>query len=213
MSAVGTQIDLGLRLLDDQLFDSEEHRCGRVDDVQLRGKPGGRTEVSALLVGPGAWTTRLRHPFSYVVDGISPDHMHVIPWGEVTAVGTAVHLSSTAKELGLETNDGRNVQWVGAPPRGTLRASELLRSDLVTEAGKRLGRVWDVRVERQTKLPDERVNEGWRVIGLITGGGGWQERIGLSPEGDPNEGEHFVPWGAVSQVGDRVVTVAETAIR
>jgi sporulation protein YlmC with PRC-barrel domain len=139
--------------------------------------------------------------------------MHVIPWSEVTAVGTAVHLSRTAEELGLEANDGRNVQWLGAPPRGTLRASELLRSDLVTESGERLGRIWDIRVERQTELPDERVNEAWRVIGLITGRGGWQERIGVSPEGDPHEGEHFVPWRAVAEVGDGVVTVVATAIR
>jgi sporulation protein YlmC with PRC-barrel domain len=208
MSAVGIHIDLGLRLLDDQLLDSDEHRCGRVDDIQLKGGPGSRTEVAALLVGPGAWTTRLRQPFSYVVDGLSPDHMHVIPWTEVTAVGTAVHLSSTAEEIGLETNDGRNVQWAGAPPRQTVRVSELLRSNLITASGERLGRVWDVRVERQTKLPDERVNETWRVIGLITGRGGWQERIGLSPEGDPQEGEHFVPWESVQEIGDGVVTVA-----
>jgi len=213
MSAVGIHIDLGLRLLDDQLLDVDGHRCGRVDDIQLKGKPGSRTEVSALLVGPGAWTPRLRRPFSDLVDGLSPDHMHVIPWDEVTAVGTAVHLSSTAKELGLETNDGRNVLWAGAPPRGTMRVSELLRSSLITASGRKVGRVWDVRVERQTKLPDERVNEDWRVTGLISGRGGWQERIGLSPEGDPNEAESFLPWDAVEELGDGVVTVAEAALR
>jgi sporulation protein YlmC with PRC-barrel domain len=213
MSAVGTQVDLGLRLMDDQLFDSDEHRCGRVDDVQLKGKPGARTEVSALLVGPGAWSPRLRRPFAYVVDGLSPDNMHVIPWDEVTAVGTAVHLSSTAKELGLETNDGRNVQWAGAPPRGTFRVSELLRSIAATRSGERIGRIWDVRVERQTKLPDERVNERWMVVGLIAGRGGWRERIGLTPEGDPGEGEDFVPWDAVEEIGDGVVTVSDTTFR
>jgi sporulation protein YlmC with PRC-barrel domain len=213
MSDVGIHIDLGLRLLDDQLIDADEHRCGRVDDIQLRGKPGSRTEVSALLVGPGAWTPRLRRPFSYLVDGLSPDHMHVISWDEVTAVGTAVHLSSTAKELGLETNDGRNVQWAGAPPRGTMRVSELLRSNLVTGSGDTVGRVWDVRVERQTELPDERVNEDWRVIGLITGRGGWQERIGLSPEGDPTEGEHFVPWEMVGDIAEREVIVSDALRR
>ena len=213
MSARGTQVDLGLRLLDDQLFDSEEHRCGRVDDVQLKGRPGSRTEVSALLVGPGAWASRLRRPFSDLVDGLSPDHLHVIPWSEVNAIGTAVQLSSTAEELGLEANDGRSVQWVGAPPRGTMRLSQLLRSTLETPSGERLGRIWDVRVERQTKRATERVNESWRVIGLIWGRGGWHERIGLSPEGDADDSERFLAWGSVEDVADGVVTASHAALR
>jgi sporulation protein YlmC with PRC-barrel domain len=208
MSAAGTQVDLGLRLLDDQLLDADQHRCGRVDDIQLRGGPGRRTEVSALLVGPGAWTRRLRRPFAYLVDGAGPDYVHCIPWSEVTRVGTSVALARPAKDLGLETADGRNIQWVASPPRGTIRVSELLRSRLVTSSGADLGRIWDVRAERQTKLPDERVNESWRVTGLITGRMGWKERIGLSPEGDPAEGETFTPWESVVELSPGVVTVA-----
>jgi sporulation protein YlmC with PRC-barrel domain len=212
MTAAGAQVDLALRLLDDQLFDSDEHRCGRVDDIRLKGKPGSRTEVSALLVGPGAWASRLRHPFADAVDGLSPDHLHVIPWSEVTAVGSAVQLSSPATELGLETNEGRSVQWVGAPPRGTIRVSELLRSTLQTRSGQKLGRVWDVRVERRTKRAGERVNEPWQVIGLIAGRGGWIERIGLTPEGDPNKNERLIEWGALEDVADGVVTVSDGAL-
>jgi sporulation protein YlmC with PRC-barrel domain len=213
MSAVGTQVDLGLRLLDDQLLDADGHRCGRVDDVQLNGGPGSPTEVSALLVGPGSWRGRLRKPFAYIVKGLGPDYMRCIPWSEVTRVGTAVELAHTAKEVGLETSDGRNVQWVGAPPRGTIRVSELLRSRLVSSSGVELGRVWDVRVERQTKVPDEHVNEAWRVVGLITGRSGWKERIGLSPEGDPAEGETFTPWQSVQDIGSGLVTVADSTRR
>jgi len=208
MSAVGIQIDLGLRLLDDQLLDSEDHRCGRVDDIQLEGAPGSRTQVSALLSGSGSWTNRLRQPFGGMIAGFAPAYVHCIPWSDVTAVGTAVQLSRTAAEIGLEANDGRNVRWLGSPPRGTILVSELLRSTIVTEAGEKIGRARDVRVERQTKLPDERVNEDWRVIGLISGRGGWQERIGLSPEGDPNEGESFIPWDSVTEIGDGILTVS-----
>ena len=125
MSAVGTELDLGLRLLDDQLFDANGHRCGRVDDIQLKGAAGLRTEVSALLVGSGAWQGRLRRPFAYAIDGIAPEHLIRIPWAEVVRVGTSVELSRSAKELGVEAKDGRNVQWIGAPPRGTVRLSEL----------------------------------------------------------------------------------------
>jgi sporulation protein YlmC with PRC-barrel domain len=213
MSASATQVNLGLRLLDDQLFDSDEHRCGRVDDIQLQGGPGTRTEVSALLVGPGAWTGRLRRPFDYPVEGLGPDYVHCIPWSEVVRVGTSVGLSRPARELGLETNDGRSVQWVGAPPQGTMRVSGLLRSRLVTSSGLELGRVWDVRAERQTQLPDEHVNETWQVVGLITGRMGWKERVGLSAEGDPAEGETFTPWEAVLEIGSGAVTVADSARR
>lgn len=209
MSASATQVNLGLRLLDDQLFDSDEHRCGRVDDIQLKGGPGTRTEVSALLVGPGAWTGRLRRPFAYPVEGLGPDYMHCIPWSEVVRVGTSVGLSRPARELGLETNDGRSVQWVGAPPQGTMRVSELLRSRLVTSSGLELGRVWDVRAERQTQLPDEHVNEAWRVTGLITGSAGWQERIGVSPEDDATQGEDFTSWDSVIELGPGNVTIAD----
>jgi sporulation protein YlmC with PRC-barrel domain len=211
MSAIGTQVDLGLRLMDDQLLDANEHRCGRVDDIQLKGAPGSRAEVSALLVGPGSWTGRLRRPFAYLVKGLGPDYMRCVPWSEVTRVGTAVELAHSAKELGLESSDGRNVQWVGAPPRGTMRVSELLRSRLHTASGEDLGRIWDVRVERRTEIPDERVNEPWRVTGLIVGMIGWKERIGLSPEGDPAQGESFVPWESVQDLGAAIVTVADSA--
>lgn len=200
MSAVGTTLDLGLRLLDDQLFDAEGHRCGRVDDIQLKGAVGLRTEVSDLLVGSGAWRGRLRRPFAYAIDGIAPDHMIRIPWNEVTRVGTSVQLSRSAKELGLEAKDGRNVQWIGAPPRGTVRLSELLRSRLVNSSGNDLGRIWDVRVERETQVPDENVNESWRVVGLITGRMGWKERIGMVHEADSTQSENFVSWDSVKDL-------------
>jgi sporulation protein YlmC with PRC-barrel domain len=211
MTTSSAQVNLGLRLLDDQLFDSDEHRCGRVDDIQLKGGPGKRTEVAALLVGPGAWTHRLRRPFDRAVDALGPDYMHRIPWGEVIRVGTSVGLAKTAKELGLETAAGRNVVWVGSPPRGTIRVSELLRSHLVTSSGTDLGRIWDIRVERQTDLPDERVNEAWRVTGLIAGRSGWKERIGLHPESEPSAGETFTPWDSVLEIGSGAVSVAHSA--
>jgi sporulation protein YlmC with PRC-barrel domain len=208
MSTWTTHMNLALRLLDDQLFDSDEHRCGRVDDILLEGLPGSKTEVSALLVGPAAWRGRLRRPFADVIHGLGPGYMHRIPWSEVIRVGTSVGLAHSARELGLETNDGRSVQWLDSPPRGTLRLSELLRSRVVTSSGEDLKRVWDVRVERQTKVPDERVNESWRVMGLIAGRDGWKERIGLSPESDAEEGETFIPWGSVQGIGSGTVTVA-----
>jgi sporulation protein YlmC with PRC-barrel domain len=210
MTAVGAEVDLGLRLLDDQLIDADGHRCGRVDDVQLRGSPGAMTEVAALLVGAGAWTGRLRRPFARLVEGLGPGYVRCIRWSEVIRVGTSVELAHSAKDLGLETSEGRNVQWVDSRPPGTIRVAELLRSRLVTTSGTDLGRIWDVRVERGTELPDEHVNEPWRVTGLIGGTMGWKERIGLSPEADPAKGESFIPWESVRDLGTGVVTVFDS---
>jgi hypothetical protein len=135
--------------------------------------------------------------------------VHVIPWSEVTRVGTSVGLARPAKELGLESAAGRDVLWVDAPPRGTIRVSELLGSRLESSSGADLGRIWDVRAERLTELPDERVNEAWRVTGLITGRMGWKERIGLSPEGDPSPGEAFTAWTSVLEIGSGRVVVGD----
>ena len=66
-----------------------------------------------------------------------------------------------------------------------------------------------MRAERQTKLPDERVNEAWQVSGLILGRGAWRERIGLIPETDPDKAGTFVPWGAVEDLADGVVTLSD----
>jgi sporulation protein YlmC with PRC-barrel domain len=44
------------RLLDEQILDSEGRRCGRVDDLELRGSP---PRITALLVGEGLYPRRL----------------------------------------------------------------------------------------------------------------------------------------------------------
>ncbi len=181
--------------------------CGRVATITKR--PVFDVVRQRLGFGPGLVTGRLRRPFAYLVEGLGPDYMHVIPWREVTRVGTSVGLSGSAADLGLWTADGRNIQWVGAPPRGTIRVSELLRSRLVTGSGRDLGRIWDVRVERQTQVPDERVNEVWRVTGLIAGRGEWRERVGVWPERDPAQAEGFTPWDSVLELGDGTVTVSD----
>jgi sporulation protein YlmC with PRC-barrel domain len=208
MTAVGTQVNLGLRLLDDQLFDAEDHRCGRVDDIELTGEPGTRTEVSALLTGSAAWTQRLRSPFGAALSGLAPGYVRVIPWSEVESVSTAVHLAKTAEDLGLESDDGRNVQWMDALPRRTILVSRLLRSRAVGSSGAKLGRIWDVRAERQTQLGDERVNEPWRIVGLLVGRLGWRERIGVVPEQQPGEATYLIPWDSVQDVRPGQVIVS-----
>lgn len=108
--------DLGLDVLDRQILDSENTKCGNVDDIELdftdgRGKP---PVVTAILASPGAWGPRLRRFGGAVVALWRRLHPHLDPkplrieWGEVAKLDYAIHLRSTAEELGLT----RAEDWV-----------------------------------------------------------------------------------------------------
>jgi sporulation protein YlmC with PRC-barrel domain len=95
------------RLLDEQILDSEGRRCGRVDDIELRGNP---PRVSALLVGNGVYPRRLPHWARGVARRIAGPELWGanavrIPWEQVDRVAAAVHLRGKAEEHGLGEAD------------------------------------------------------------------------------------------------------------
>jgi len=100
------RFDLVYRLLDDQIVDVDGRRCGRADDVELIGDPGGPLHVAALLAGPGTYAARLprrlralaRKLFGEDVRGTT---VRRIPWSEVEDVGATVRLLGRAEDLGL----------------------------------------------------------------------------------------------------------------
>jgi sporulation protein YlmC with PRC-barrel domain len=106
-------IFLGHRLLDEQILDSDGRRCGRVDDVELRGNP---PRVSALLVGVGLYPRRLpswlRRPARRLV---GPERWGAntlrVPWEEVDEVDATVRLRGKAEELGLGEGDDPE-RWI-----------------------------------------------------------------------------------------------------
>jgi len=97
---------LGLELIDRQLLDSEDRRCGNVDDLALEGGPGEKLEVIALFSGPGVWRSRagLIGRFAAWIGGGSVVR---IPWEEVAEVSAHVKLRKRAAELGLGRGDDR----------------------------------------------------------------------------------------------------------
>jgi hypothetical protein len=99
-------IDLGLQVVDHQLLDSEDRRCGNVDDLALEGGPGEKLEVVALFSGPGVWRRRagLVGRFAAWVGGGS---IVRVPWDEVAEISSHVKLRKRAKELGLGRGDDR----------------------------------------------------------------------------------------------------------
>ncbi len=99
-------LDLGLNVLDHQLLDRDERRCGKVDDLALEGGPGEELVVTAILSGPDVWRRRSRF-LGRLAAWIGRGGRHRVPWEEVEMVGPHVQLKRAAKELGLGAGDDR----------------------------------------------------------------------------------------------------------
>jgi hypothetical protein len=99
-------IDLGLHLVDRQLLDSEDRRCGNVDDLALEGGPGEKLGVAAIFSGPGVWRWRagLIGRFTAWIGGA---RVVRVPWEEVATVSAHVKLHKRADEVGLGRGDDR----------------------------------------------------------------------------------------------------------
>jgi len=103
----GEPIFIAHRLLDEQILDSEGRRCGRVDDIELRGNP---PHISALLVGEGLYPRRLPKRLRGLARRLSGPEIWGrnamrVPWEEVREINAAVHLRGKAEELGLAAGD------------------------------------------------------------------------------------------------------------
>ncbi len=101
------------RLLDEQILDSDGRRCGRVDDVELRGDP---PRITALLVGEGLYPRRLPRRLRRFARHISRPEIWGsnamrIPWQEVDTIDSAVKLRRKAEELGLGEGDDPE-RWI-----------------------------------------------------------------------------------------------------
>jgi len=84
-----------------------------------------------------------------------------------------------------------------------MRLSELLSRPVVSESGRQLGRVHDVR--------GELVEGHLRITGLCTGELGVLERFGIGTRGTGGagrakvHGHHVIPWESVLRVGAEIV--------
>jgi sporulation protein YlmC with PRC-barrel domain len=84
-----------------------------------------------------------------------------------------------------------------------MKLSDLLGASVHTESGERLGHVHDVRAELTAS--------SLRITGLVVGGFGLLERLGLgAPESQDRIRSHdVVPWSAVVRADRRGIVVRD----
>jgi sporulation protein YlmC with PRC-barrel domain len=116
--SVHGEIDLCLGVLDHQLVDSDDRRCGKVDDLELEGVRDGNPRVSAIVTGPGGWRGRGR--LGRLLAALVHARTVTIPWEEVAEVGADVRLRRPARELGLGWGHDLAARWVEKLPGSSL---------------------------------------------------------------------------------------------
>jgi hypothetical protein len=100
-------VDLYRQVLDHALLDADDWLCGTVDDLEVEGGVGEPLRVTAMLVGPGAWTPRLPALFAHLLPHLCGRSVVRVPWSEVSELGEQIKLRSRAASLGLATSDRR----------------------------------------------------------------------------------------------------------
>jgi sporulation protein YlmC with PRC-barrel domain len=113
------QLDLALRVLDQQLIDWGGRKCGKVDDILIEGEPGKAARVTGLLVGPAATMARRPGLFRFL-GRFTPqfgDPSEVeVPWSAVDGITHVVKLKEEADDLGLHEGEKRALRLVGRIP-------------------------------------------------------------------------------------------------
>jgi hypothetical protein len=96
------EIDLVRQLLDRPIIDRDEMPCGKVDDIELKPRDDGSLDVTALLVGPGAWSPRLPALFEWLGQKIAGTRVVRVGWDQIDDISGFIKLTVTAGSLGLE---------------------------------------------------------------------------------------------------------------
>jgi sporulation protein YlmC with PRC-barrel domain len=158
-------LDAVLHLLDRQVVDVDGLLVCKVDDVELTVFDDGVLGVTGLLVGPAALVPRYGDGRVGRMLGnlwrrlgtpeADRDDPYRIDLELVERLGS-----------GVELNVGRDGVLVRQGQQAR-RLNQLLQLHVQDPAGRRLGRILDVRLERETSEPGERI----RVIGLVVGHG------------------------------------------
>ena len=118
----GERIDLIRQVLDHPLIDADGVPCGIVDDLEMVGSPGKVFEVTALLVGPGAWIPRLPSLVSFIAASVLGREFTRVPWQQIEHIGEHIQLKKSASALGLGKADRAVARWLAWIPGSERKA-------------------------------------------------------------------------------------------
>ena len=109
-------LDYFREVLDHVVEDVDGVPCGTVDDIDAEGGIGGPLRAVALVVGPGAFASRLPALFEVVARALAGRRSTHVPWREVAGLGERIRLRSKASELGLGVPDRKLGRYVARLP-------------------------------------------------------------------------------------------------
>ena len=87
-----------------QIIDSDGVHCG---DIEFKGKASETLELSALLVGPGAYQHRLPKWVDALITFFFGDRLVKVPWSEVNHVTGHITLKNHGASYGLLQTERR----------------------------------------------------------------------------------------------------------
>jgi hypothetical protein len=111
-------IDLGFMLLDRQLIDSEDRRCGKVDDLEIEGEPGEEARVVGIVSGPQALRAGKHGPMGWLLARLfaGKDDTALVHLDTIDEIGPRITLKLPAGELGLGVGDDRVAEFIRRIP-------------------------------------------------------------------------------------------------
>ena len=110
-------IDLAFMVLDRQLVDSDGRRCGKVDDLDIDGEPGGPAKAVALVSGPEAWRAGKHGPIGWLLARVfSGDDTARVHVETIDSLGVEVRLKLPAAALGLAHGEDRGADFIRPIP-------------------------------------------------------------------------------------------------
>jgi hypothetical protein len=111
-------IDVGFMLLDRQLVDSDDRRCGKVDDMEIEGGPGEEAKVVAIVSGPDALRQGKHGPMGWLLARLfaGKDDTALVHLDTIDEIGPRIKLRLPAAELGLSVGEERVAQFIRRIP-------------------------------------------------------------------------------------------------
>src|SRR5215211_1331667 len=104
-------------VLDRQLVDSDGRRCGKVDDLDIDGEPGGPAKAVALVSGPEAWRAGKHGPIGWLLARVfSGDDTARVHVETIDGLGVEVRLKLPAAALGLAHGEDRGADFIRPIP-------------------------------------------------------------------------------------------------